>query len=516
MPEHIRALIVILFLSGIVFVFARQAATQVIGNAAFIRKRNLWVAITLAAFLAHNFWIYILVASALMLFVRTQESNPAALFFFLLFAVPAIGVQIPGMGLINYFFALSHQRLLALIILLPVFFNLIGKQQNFSFGRSLPDKLLAAYIMLVILLYLRETTVTDTLRQGFYEFIDVFLPYYVISRSLKDIKSLREAMFCFLVAVMILALIGLFEAFRHWHLYDGLQHVLGIPGTFSGYGERAGLLRASASVGTIPLGYLMAVGIGFYLYLQRSLQSKLIRQTGFLLLLAGLVVALSRGPWVGAIFLYIVFILTGKQVINRLGKFLVTGLVALILLSFLPTGEKIVNLIPFIGETAQENVSYRERIIENSLIVINRHPWFGSIDYRETPEMEALRQGQGIIDIVNTYIGIALEAGYVGLSLFVGFFIMIGWNIYRSFRNRLDRSSEEYLLGRALLATLAGILFTIFTTGDGSIIPIVFWSVAGLGAAYTNIISRIRSNQNENDIRGAKPFANPEQPNLPP
>jgi hypothetical protein len=57
-------------------------------------------------------------------------------------------------------------------------------------------------------------------------------------------------------------------------------------------------------------------------------------------------------------------------------------------------------------------------------------------------------------------------------------------------RSIRDINSEERLLGRALLATLLAILLIIFTVSNISFIPIVYWSVAGLGAAYAEMVRR--------------------------
>jgi O-antigen ligase len=99
-----------------------------------------------------------------------------------------------------------------------------------------------------------------------------------------------------------------------------------------------------------------------------------------------------------------------------------------------------------------------------------------------------MRQGQGIIDIVNTYIQIALSSGIIGLVLFTGFFAQILNGIYRAMYSIPDKNSEEYLLGRALLSTLSAILLIIFTVSSISFIPIVYWSFAGLGVAYSQMV----------------------------
>ena len=491
MPEHIRALIVILFLAMTVFAIAHRSACAITKAGDFARRRNLWFALTLAAFLAQSFWVYLSVATLLLIYSNRREYNPPALFFLLMFLLPVATVQIPGMGLVNFLFDLSHLRILALTILLPVFFSL-QKNDNLSFGRIGPDRALTAYLALTIILsLLREPSVTNTFRQAFYLFIDIFLPYFVISRSLKNLQSFRDALASLVLAIMVLAALAAFEFSKHWLLYASLLTALDLQEGMTAYLGRGGMLRVSASAGQpIVLGYLMAVGIGFYLFLQKHIQQKFMRLSGIVLLTAGLIVPLSRGPWIGAIVLVVVFIVTGRNPARRLMSMALMGMLALPLFAILPGGEKVINLLPFVGSTEKENIDYRENLITNSIIVIQRNPWFGSIDFLETPEMEAMRQGQGIIDIVNSYIAVALNTGLVGLGLFVGFFAMTLFGIFRAMRSIPDKDSEEHLLGRVLLATLLAIMVIILTVSSISFIPIVYWSVAGLGVAYAQMVRR--------------------------
>lgn len=491
MPEYLYALIHILILSTVLFAFANRPALAIIGRGDFARRRNIWFGLTLAAFLAQNFLVYAFIAVPLLLYAKRRESNLPALYFFILFALPAATFTIPGWGLINFLFELSHARMLALLILLPAFFSLIRKSGTLPFGRAGSDKALATYLLLTVILYLRDTTLTDTLRQTFYLFIDVFLPFFVISRSLKNLQTFKDALLSLVLAIMILALIAVIESFRDWLLYRSVIAAFGLTGGMTGYLGRDGLLRVSASVGhPIALGYLMVVGMGFYLFLQEKIQQKTIRRLGMVLLAAGLIAPLSRGPWLGACVLFIVFIATGRNPVHRLMGLALSGTLALLLISTLPGGERVINLLPFIGTTEKSNVEYRQRLITNSLIVIQRHPWFGSIHFMETTEMLALYEG-GIIDVVNTYIRIALEKGIVGLGLFVGFFALVVIGVKRAMRSIADRKSQEYLLGRVLLATLLAILLIIFTVSSISIIPLVYWSVAGLGVAYAQMVRKL-------------------------
>jgi hypothetical protein len=51
-----------------------------------------------------------------------------------------------------------------------------------------------------------------------------------------------------------------------------------------------------------------------------------------------------------------------------------------------------------------------------------------------------------------------------------------------------EKSSDEYLLGRALLATQLAILFMIFTVSSNFVVPIIYWPVAGLRMGYALMI----------------------------
>ena len=179
---------------------------------------------------------------------------------------------------------------------------------------------------------------------------------------------------------------------------------------------------------------------------------------------------------------------SGRYAVRSLFSLGLTSILLISLIAVLPGGERVINLLPFVGTTESENIDYREKLFTNSMIVIQRNPWFGSAEFIKAPEMDAMRQGQGIIDIVNHYLGVTLKIGLVGLGLFVGFFTLILIGIYRAMRSIEDKDSEEYLLGRALLATLLAILLINVTVSSISFIPIVYWSVAGLGVAYAQML----------------------------
>jgi len=492
MPEHLRALVAILALAGAVFACAKAPACAVATDAGdFARRRGLWFGITLIAFLAHNYWLFVGAAIALLLHALSREPNKPALFFLLLFAVPAIPAEISGFGVVKYIFSMNYIRLLTLAILLPAFLHLRRQPGVEPLGRPLADKLMLAYLGLTVVLAFPIISVTDMIRGTlFYPFVDVFLPYYVFSRSIVTLQRFRDALAAFAIAAMVLGAIASLELAKSWLLYRPLEPALGVPWDYGEYLARGDSLRALASTGQpIALGYVMAVATGLYLFVGRSVPDWLARSAGFALLLAGLFASLSRGPWVGAAAILLIFFSTGPFAAVRYAKLVLGAATAAVLLLALPGGQSLIELLPFVGSVDEGNVVYRHQLLDIAVPLIAQHPFFGSYNFMSSPAMEALRQGQGIIDVVNTYVGIALNSGIVGVSLFTGFFLVIAARIYADMRTLRDPDGEHYLLGRALLATLAGILIIIFTASSITVIPVIYWSVAGLGVGYARMLA---------------------------
>lgn len=490
MPEHIRALIALLALSGLGWIVIQTQIGPWLGKTRGRQFRNLWIVLTITAFVAGNFWIYALIATIVLISRRLTPADALAVYWLLLFVVPAAGTDIPGFGVVNYVFTMTHPRLLSLVLLLPAALVLSRRSDTLRWGGSAPDKLLLAYLVLVGVLQLREANVTSSLRGGFYLVIDVFLPYYVASRALQRTEDFKRAAACFILAATLLGGLAVFETLRHWNLYQAMTMALGLDWGFQGYLAREGLIRASGSVGqAIVLGYVMAVGLGMWLFAHGGPRLSGRSVLPALGMASGLIAALSRGPWVGTAVILLAYVVTGPKAASRTALLALGGVASLALLPLFEFGKKVLSLLPFIGTVEVENVTYRQQLFDNAMVVIQRNLWLGSVDYLQTPEMQRMIQGQGIIDIVNSYVAVALNHGLVGLVLFTSFFGSVVWQLWRCQR-RLALADERRTLGRAWLATLLGILVMIATVSGITVIPLVYWSVAGVGLAYVSMVRR--------------------------
>lgn len=492
MPEHLRTLVVLLALATAVFILAKGLVVGTsLALADYRRRRNLWFALTLVVFLAYDYWVYVGAAGVILHMARSREPNRIAMYFFLLFAVPAIAQDISGLGVVKYFFTIDYLRLLALVVLLPTYLDLRRQPQTEPFGRTLADKLVAGHLILGFFLIWAASTFTHGLRAGvFYAFVDVFLPYYVASRYVKDLQGIQDALTSFVVAALVLSAVAAFESARHWLLYAPLPAALGTTWSYGGYLERGeGVLRAQASVGhAIPLGYTIAVAIGMHLFLRTRVKRPALWLLALALLVAGIISPVSRGGWLGAAAIALVYAAMGSSRIAGAARTALAAAAAGGALIASGAGEGLKELLNLSAVAEDYTVSYRQKLLQVGVQVVLQRPLFGAYDYMLSPAMQEMRQGQGIIDIVNTYLGVALSSGLVGLALFTGIFLSVLARLFRSVRSQ-EGGGESRVLGQALFATLIGIMIMIASTASITVVPIIYWTLLGFGAAYVRMVS---------------------------
>ncbi|MBK9439979.1 MAG: hypothetical protein IPN53_01195 [Comamonadaceae bacterium] len=233
MPEYLRALIVILVLATPVFWFFKPALTpHLIPTDAFVLRRNTWYGITLAGFLSQSFWIFIFILAILLINARKKDSNPFGLYFFLLLALPQIKQEIPGFFGINYIYTIDYVRMLTLFLLLPVCVTEWNRKSSEKVVFA-TDKILFLYLSLVFVLRANVDTVGNSIRFFLDIMIDVVIPYYAVTRGIKNIEQMKDLLTSFVVAAMVVGLLGVFEFSKYWLLYSSLPDALKIDWSVS-------------------------------------------------------------------------------------------------------------------------------------------------------------------------------------------------------------------------------------------------------------------------------------------
>jgi O-antigen ligase len=483
MIQNLKALVVVMVLALVVFHLARPICLRFVEPADFDRRRNVWLAITVLGFVCPSFWLYVALALPVLLIATKADRNPAALFLLLLFAVPEVTLPIPVVG-INHLFELNHQRLLMFAVLLPAILRAAPK----TAGRT-PSGIdgmylsVLAYMALVIALFMPYETVTNTMRRAFVLALDTLLLYHVFSRLPADRKSMTEPLVMLGLSCALMAVMAVFENLRGWLLFTNIGVVWGSPNVFA-WLMRGDGLRAQASAGhALNLGYLLAMGFGVCLLVQTRLTTRVSRWGIAACIWAGLLATISRGPWLSAMVVFLAFVALRPQGLGGLLK-VVAGLGAIaaaVVVS--PIGDDVVAYLPFVGKVDNHNVEYRQALFETSITIIKQNPWFGNAFAMQ--QMEHLRQGQGIIDLVNGYLVIALFYGLVSLAVFLCLPLLALARAAKTWRAAKRASDHELTyLGACLIAMMAGTLFYIATAGFG----FVFYVLAGMMASYGKLV----------------------------
>jgi O-antigen ligase len=477
----------VVVIAALVWWLARPIALRFSSAADFARRRAVWFTLVVSAFLSPNFWLWCLLAVPLLAWGGRKDSNPLGFYLLMLFVIPQIEIDIP-IVLVNRLFDLDIYRLLAFCVLIPTAWRLWKArrgQGGVQFG--LMDWLVLAFGVLQLVLFIPYETPTNTLRRAFLFFLDTYVLYYVASRACTSRRQIQEAMACFCLAAAIMAPIAVFEAAKHWLLYTDLASQWhGGASTF--YYTRLGSVRAQASAGDpLALGYVLAMALGFWLYLKAQIQSTALRTATTLLIWLGLFASFSRGPWLGAVVVYFVYAALNPRAISGMFKALVIFFVAAAAVALSPLGTKIQSVLPFMGgHVGYDSLLYREALLQRSWELFQQHPWLGNPFV--LTQMEDLRQGEGIIDLVNAYVQVGLFNGLIGLLLFVGFILHALFKAYRFARRTVRTDPELALMGASLVACIVGTMIMLATCSLMYGYSKMFYVLGGLAIAYARLV----------------------------
>lgn len=490
------ALIYALFASAVGWGVVMTVGRGLLPPADTRRYLITWVILTVLMFMAPNGSLFLLAVPLVLLGLRASGADRVASAVFLVAAVPPGVVAVFDLPFgINYLLDFSFAFLLSAVLLAPVAFNpgaggpieprLAARRR----GVKATDLAAFGYLAIAMALGFRGATVTGGLRTMTVTIFVALIPYLAISRGIRTPMHLERVLTGLVACLVIAGIIGFFGSVIGWQIYDVVLR--DVFGKFqAGTVYRAGLLRTGGTLGGSPIsfGTMMAVGLFLAAGCGHRLRSVWHVRGLMVCLGLGLLASVSRGPMVGAAAGLVVYYAVKPNPAASLVKGGLAG-IALLPLAFLTgTGRQLLAMLPFIGEENAGSVSYRQELAQNGWIVIKRYPLFGSKNYLEEPEMQALIQGQGIIDVVNAYLGEALKYGLIGGTLFALIYVTAMGSVFSALR-KFEPGRPDHLreMGEALLAGLFAYALIIATTSLTGVLPYLGWMFPALCVAYARV-----------------------------
>lgn len=468
-------------------------------RAEVIKWTLAWLLILTCAYVVN---IYAVVVAVVIFLCMTQPEKTAeskTQYFLLLLPVLPIGmsysISAPG---ITTLFVMTHPRMLVLILLMPLFLQLRKQEKSKKSSKKATDDPLIGrldfwvglYIIIISLLNFRGTPITEGIHQVTYNFLEFWVVYYVVSRSIKDF---RQITFLLAFTCVPFAFLAIVEWMTNAKTYSELPASLGLVSnslTLVSYSRGSGLRVVGSSLEPISFGYFLAFLLAFVIAL-KSMGYK----RGFFGVIAIIITFIginftgSRGGLLVFIMMIGIFFIYS---IRNPGwhKFCWWATLGLL-----------VAAITFISSVGIENLDksdggtfkYRAELVENAMPAVKRHLWLGTFDdeYLSDPTLQKSKQGQGIIDIVNTYLFITLNYGLLGLFAFLAIWVTAIRLCFNALALIEPDDDVHYHFGATLLSIAVPSTLFLITTSAINFTPMYLFILFGLISAYARETHRL-------------------------
>lgn len=478
----------------LVFALAASGATAYVMRPAFAhlfsppQYKRAWAClavVTVIAFLSFRveFFIVLLALAAIVSarYLGAGDVGKVNAFMLFLLTLPPIAYTVGGLDGLNYVLKIEHVRLLSIVLLTAPALRLMLRQRD----RNEPSSRLVDFAVLLvqawsIFLTARYASLTGLMRDIVESCLDVWVPYYVITRTLRTSAQLREAAAYLMLGCVMVAGVACAESLTQRNLYGGLQWIYDVRWESTVDLRRGGLLRVE---GTTPQPIILAFVLVFAMGLWTWLKGEAPRsRSHYLVYLAcglALVSTWSRGPWLGAVLMGIAFLLQRWLSPRIFGLTVILSLIAAIAVKASGADAVVVSALAAVfGGTEHDlsTITYRNELLDASIALIKQSPWMGVPNYETA--LQGFKQGEGIIDLVNSYIVIMINGGVVGLALFMFPYVFVLTKLLGA-RNRERLVSKEVSgkFSAAFIAVILAMLFIIFTVSTLDAIHILL----GLG-----------------------------------
>lgn len=424
--------------------------------------------------LGHFVWVLYLTLMAYLPIVSRNRAEAAALFVVALGSVSdlATGIAIGGASII-----MIDKYVCLSIGLLIVFLKEPRNGLRFAWRFDLPYLLLIA----VETVQARALNFTSTMRSLLSTNLSMTVPYFAFSRSMTKVEDVRRVMVAFTYIGVMLGLIGMFESFTRFFVYQQMYNTLGVPG-IGGliYKMRGSFLRPVTSFGdSTTFSLFLATAFGATMACRFSFRSTSKLAIALALIIGGIFCTSSRNAWIALLIMVLAFDFYRRRYLALTGKACILGGAFAVLLLAAEFSPYISTMMGNDADTASTS-DYRSMLLKRGKEEFWKHPEIGIDSATVMLNMQDLKQGEGIVDFVNGYLFYALTCGVGGIFALLGAFI---------------GPSVAMLASRKAMArhpyTLERYAAFVFGTGLTYLVTVAFTGFGGRAAIFLGIVLAI-------------------------
>lgn len=444
---------------------------------ATLRAMIFWFAVTPFLYFIYPILGALFFAGILLIALAPKGAEDRLIFYLIaLFAVPLemqSAIPFPG---INYLLAVDFPLIACLILLAPV---LAGAKRPVAARHApAPGVFILLMTALFSILLFRTENITNGLR-GVIDYAFLYaIPFMAIIRMAPDLDRFDKVFAGLLTLNIIWACLAFVSEATDWNFYTLLieRHGLGILADV-----REGVLRVRNTVMPVLAGYVAVLGLLSIEYFRAQKRVGLLAAWFYrFLFTATAIFSFSRGAWLALGVAVVTYFFFTKFPRGLRPISIAIGVAFLLPAVTLYALQSDLNRLDPYG-----SFEYRQELLRTSIDYIGRYPLFGDANYRESGAFDHLYQGQGIIDIVNLYLGIALSRGLVGLGLFLGGFISVGIGLLRL--GKIVRRANDTVLEcqrAVLLGALSSYLALVATVSGVSLVLHLGIAILALSTAF--------------------------------
>lgn len=455
---------------GFFYLCLAPEARRAMGAAPFV----LAIGMPAAAWLLSNLWLLHVALVAIIPLTARRAGQVPALYLFALMLLPGLDQSVMA-GALKLFDFGVHDAL-ALGAALTLFAHPEWRRRS-SFALDVP---FAALLLMLVVAMARDTSATHALRILTNHAFDFLLPYYVITRGVRNSADLRHCMLILAGVAAVLSAILVYEMVTTWPMYNILLEHFGLPER-PAVKMRGNYLRAGGPFVESTSIAMVLVFCTLATWLARDrFRPGPWHGAALALVVIGLLPPQSRGAWIGLVFGVILADLYLGQWRSMALKAGAAASVSVLLFAMARAGGQLAESLGRSGNSS-DTVDYRNQLLERGMQEFWQSPIIGFPHAELLGRLHDLTQGEGIVDFVNTHLFIALIGGVIGFAIFNGAILYSLVQIWRSRRwlpyaDAAQRRAAAFAF--AALATPVEMLFFTSLGGRVQVLLIVFLGFA--------------------------------------